>query len=348
MLHRSKRAALLGCSLLMTAVVLLGSLPAWSQSQWAVTNTFNVGGDGGWDYVTVDAKTNRLYVTRSTHTMVIDAKTGKTLADIPGQKRSHGVALVPKVNRGFISDGGGSGAIEIFNLKTDAVLGTIPAMPDADGIIYDPATNQVLAVSGDGGALMIVDPNVDPEHGKIAATIDLGGKPEFLAADSAGKAYINLEDKDLVAVVDLKARKVIARWPVAPGGSPVGMSMDQKDRVLFIGCRKPQKMIVMSADTGKVLADFDIGAGVDATKFDGAQAFASCRDGHLFVFNRTAPGKYELAQTVATADGARTMTVDPQTRTIYLPTADMEPAQPGKRPAAKPGSFKIVVVSQKK
>ncbi len=329
-----------------TLVLLFGQL-AWSQTDWGVTNTFKIGGEGGWDYITVDAKTNRLYVTRSTHTMVIDAKTGKTVADIPGQKRAHGVALVPAEDRGFISDGGGSGAIEIFNLKTNAVLGTIATMPDTDGIIYDPGTNKVLAVSGDGNALITLDPSVNAEHGKVEATIDLGGAPEFLAADGKGKVYINLENKDQVAVVDLKESKVISRWSVAPGGHPVGMSMDKKDRILFIGCRNPQRMIVMSADTGKVLADLPIGVGNDATKYDGSQAFASCRDGRLFVVSRSAPGRFELVQTVFTAEGARTMSVDPQTRTIYLPTAELEAAPPGKRPAAKPGSFKIVVVSEK-
>lgn len=338
------------CSGLLSVLLLIVSLvpvSAVAQSNWAVSNRFHVGGEGGWDYITVDPATHRLYVTRSTHTMVIDGESGKTIADIPGQKRSHGVALVPEAGRGFISDGGGEGGIVVFDLKTNAVLGTLSAMPDTDGIIYDKASNQVLAVSGDGGALMVIDPKVDPQHGKIAPAIELGGKPEFLAADGAGKAYVNLEDKDLVAVVDLKQRKVLERWPVAPGGSPVGMAMDPQNRVLFIGCRNPQKLIVMNADTGKVLADLPIGAGVDATKFSGSQAFASCRDGKLEVAGETSPGKFTLLQTVATPQGARTMTLDPSTQTIYLPTAELEAAKPGTRPQAKPGSFMIVVVNQK-
>lgn len=338
------RISLAFLTLAAVAAIVVPQVSA--QSDWKVTKTFQVGGDGGWDYITVDSGGSRLYVTRSNHTMVIDAKSGKTIADIPGQKRSHGVALVPAVGRGFISDGGGDGAIQIFDLKTNAVLGTIAAMPDADGIIYDKATNQVLAVSGDGGALMTLSPSVDPHTGKIDAPIDLGGKPEFLAADGAGKAYINLENKDMVAVVDLKQRKVIARWPVAPGGHPVGMAMDKSKRILFIGCRNPQKMIVMSADDGKILATLPIGMGVDATKFDGKQAFASCWDGKLVVVSEKAPGKFEIVQTVETLQGARTMTVDPSTETAYLPTAEMEPAAAGSRPRPKPGTFKIVVVTR--
>lgn len=321
---------------------------ALGQDRWAVTNTFHVGGEGGWDYITADPSERRLYVTRSTHTMVIDSETGKTIADITGQKRSHGVAIVPSVGRGFITDGGGDGQIVIFDLKTNTILGSVPALPDADGIIYDEFSNRVLAVSGDKGVLMTFAPDIDPANSKIEPPIELGGGPEFLAADGAGKAYINLEDKNLVAVVDLKERKVIARWPVGPGGTPVGMAMDTKNRLLFIGCRNPQKLIVMNADTGEVLADLPIGAGVDATKFDGAEAFASCRDGKLNIARQTAPGKFEIVQTVATPAGARTMAVNSQSHTAYLPTAEMEPAVAGSRPTPKPGTFMIVVVSQQK
>jgi DNA-binding beta-propeller fold protein YncE len=331
----------------VTALVLLMGTSALAQSDWAVTRTLHVGGDGGWDYMTVDPQTHRLYVPRSTHTMVIDSESGKTIADIPGQKRAHGVAIVPQANRGFISDGGGDGAVVIFDLKTNTVLGTITAQPDADGIIFDPVSGHVLVVSGDKGVLMTLKPDIDPKMGKLDPPIDLGGKPEFLAADSKGFAYINLVDKDAVAVVDLKARKVTARWTVSPGGNPVGMSMDTMRRLLFIGCRKPQKLIVMSATDGKILADLPIGAGVDATKIDGGLAFASCADGSLAVARETSPGKFEIVQTVKTPIGARTMGVDPTTHTIYLPTSEFEAATEGARPRSRPGTFMIVAVASR-
>ena len=332
----------------LALLLLAGSLPALAQKNWDVAKTLPIGGQGSWDYLTVDPATHRLFVPRSTHTMIIDADSGKTLGDIPGQKTAHGVAIVPEVNRGFITDGGGDGAIVIFDLKTYATLGKIAAQPDADGIIYDPSIGRVLVVSGDKGVLMSFKPDIDPTNGKLDAPIALGGAPEFLAADGKGKVYINLEDKNEVAVVDFKAGKVVARWPVAPGGAPVGMSMDTKTRRLFIGCRKPQKLIVMSADDGKVLADLPIGAGVDATKFDQGQAFASCRDGSLAVARETSPGKFEIVQTVKTPQGARTMGIDPTTHKIYLPTAEFEDPKPGAtgRPAMKPGTFMIVVVAQ--
>jgi len=275
----------------LTLLLFAGLVPAVARADWEVARTLKVGGEGGWDYLTVDSETHRLYVPRSAHTMVIDSGSGEVLADMPGQKIAHGVAIVPGAGRGFISDGGGDGGVVIFDLKTYAVLGTIVAQRDADGIIYDPASRRVLVVSGDNGVLMSLDPNIDPKTGRIDAPIDLGGSPEFLASDGAGKVYINLMDKDEVAVVDIKARKVVARWPVAPGGAPVGMSIDTKKHRLFIGCRKPQKLVVMSTDDGKVLAALPIGAVVDATKIDDGQAFASCGDGTLAVASETSPGK---------------------------------------------------------
>jgi DNA-binding beta-propeller fold protein YncE len=326
-----------------TMLLTLATLPAIAQTNWGVTKTFPIGGEGSWDYVTVDAPGHRLFVTRTTHTMVIDSESGKVLGDITGQKGSHGVAIVPGVSRGFITDGGGTGAIVIFDLKTYAVLGQIAAMPDADGIIYDAKLDRVLAVSGDGGVLMTFKPDINPKSGKLE-TIELGGKPEFLASDGSGKVYINLEDKDLVAVVDLTSRKVIHRWPVAPGGAPVGMALDAKGRHLIIGCRKPATMIVMSADTGKVEATLPIGTGVDATVAAGGQAFASSGDGKLTIAAEK-DGKFEVVQTVTTKVAARTMGMDMSTHQLFLPTAEMEPATTG-RPKPKPGTFMIVVVGQ--
>jgi DNA-binding beta-propeller fold protein YncE len=323
------------------------SAGAAAQGTWAVENTFHIGGEGGMDYITLDAQSHRLYVPRSTHTMVIDADSGKTIADIPGQKHNHGVAIAPEAGRGFITDGEGS--VVIFDLKTNAVLGELKARPDADGIIYDKSTGLVLVSCGDDGTLLTIKADVDPKTGSIDAAINLGGKPEFLAVDGAGKAYVNLEDKDQIAVVDLKAKKVLAHWPVAPGGSPVGLSIDTAKHRLYVGCRKPQKMIVMSTDDGKVIGDLPIGAGVDATKFDGQQAFASCRDGKMTVVGEGASGKFEVVQTVTTGVGAKTMDIDPAAHKAYLPTFEFEPQAPGAtgRPTAKPGSFMILVVGRK-
>lgn len=330
----------------LTLLFAAGLLPLLAQTDWEVVKTFPIGGQGSWDYLTVDPGTHRLYVPRSTHTLVIDSGSGKTLADIPGQKIAHGVAIVPSAGRGFISDGGGDGAIVVFDLKTNAILGSLVAQPDADGIIYDPASGRVLVVSGDKGTLMSFKPDIDPKTGKIDPPIDLGGAPEFLAADASGRVFINLMDKNEVAVLDFKARKVIARWPVAPGGAPVGMSLDAKKHRLVIGCRKPQKLIVMSTDDGKVISALPIGESVDATLAFNGQAFASCRDATLTIAGEKSPGKFEVVQTVKTRTGARTMGLDPTTQRIYLPTAEFEEPKPGARPSMKPGTFMILVVAR--
>ena len=325
------------------ALLLLASA---AQAEWQVVKKFQIGGAGGWDYLTVDAQTHRLYVPRSTHTMVLDTESGKVVADIPGQKNAHGVALAPASGRGFISDGGGDGAILVFDLKTNEVLGSLHAMPDADGIIFDPTSYCVLVVSGRGKALMSFKPDIDLKQGKIDEPIALRGEPEFLAASPSGEVYINLMDTNEVAVVNLKTRSIAAYWPVAPGGAPVGMAIDTKNSRLFIGCRKPQKLIVMSTKTGKVIADMPIGESVDAVKLDSGQAFASTAGAQLFVAAETS-GKFAIAQTVQTGEGARTMALDPASHRIYLPSAEYETGANGRK-SPKPGTFTILVAAREK
>jgi outer membrane protein assembly factor BamB len=323
----------------------LAAIPCVAQTNWGIVQTLHVGGQGSWDYVTVDAANHRLFVTRATHTQAIDTDSGKLLGDIVGQIKSHGVALVPRLNRGFITDGGGTGAIVVFDLKTYAVLGKLAAMPDADGIIYDAKLDRVLAVSGDGNALMTFSPDVDPTTGKIDPPIQLGGAPEFLASDGSGKIFVNLEDKDVVAVVDLNSRSVVARWPVAPAGRPVGMSIDVASHRLFIGCRNPQRLVVMNDETGKIEASLPIGAGVDATASAAGLAFASAGDGTLTVAGIKA-GAFDVLQTVKTPTGSKTMGMNVATHRLYLPAVEFEPAVAGARPKQKPDSFSIVVVGQ--
>jgi hypothetical protein len=313
---------------------------------YKLTATFKVGGDGGWDYATLHH--GELYVTRVTHTMAIDVATGRVAADIGGQQRSHGVAIVPDVHRGFISDGG-SGSVLIFDLKTHAVLGKVAAADDADGIIYDRASNRVLVMCGDAHQMVAIAPDVNPNGGKATASVDLGGSPEFAVSDENGKVYVNIADKDEVAVVDTKQMKVVARWPTGPGTRPTGMSMDRATRRLFVGCRN-KMLIVMNADDGKIVANFPIGAFVDATAFRDGLAFASCGDGTLTVIREVSADKFELAQVAKTELGARTMAVDPSGEMIYLPTSDLKFA-PGSsmahpRPMPVPGTFRILVVTQ--
>ena len=318
------------------------------QPAYRLAATFKVGGDGGWDYATLAPDGRHLYVTRTTHTMVVNVATGRLVADIGGQQRSHGVALVPDARRGFISDGG-SGSVLIFDMKTHESLGKVAAADDADGIIYDRASNRVLVMCGDAHRMVAIAPDVNPAGGKAAASVDLGGSPEFAVADENGRVYVNIADQDEVAVVDTKAMKVVARWPTGPGKRPTGMSMDRATRRLFIGCRN-NKLVVMNADDGKIVGDFPIGAFVDATAFRDGLVFASCGDGTLTIIREVSADKFELAQVVKTELGARTMAVDPIGEMIYLPTADLQfpagssPEHP--RPVPVAGTFRILVVTQ--
>ncbi|HVA65479.1 MAG TPA: YncE family protein [Elusimicrobiota bacterium] len=276
--------------------------------------------------------------------MALDASDGKVIADISGQERSHGVALVPSAGRGFISDGK-AGAVVVFDLKTYAVLGSIKAAPDADGIIYDPAADRVLVSAGDAQELVSISPDVDLKTGKGVRRLDLGGKPEFLAADGGGRAYVNLVNKDEVAVVDVKAMKVLFRWPTVPGGVLTGLAIDSARGLLFVGCRKPAKLVVMSAKNGRVLSAVDIGKGVDAVRAAGGAAFASCGDGTLSEVRENAPGKFAAVQVLRTQKGARTMGLDPMTHEIYLPTALFSGKKNRRgRPLPEPGTFRMVVV----
>ncbi len=316
---------------------------------YKLTATFKVGGDGGWDYATLSHDSHLLYVTRTTHTMAVDVATGKIVADIGGQQRAHGVAIVPEARRGFISDGG-NGSVQIFDLPTHSSIGSVAAAPDADGIIYDHASNRVLVLCGRAHQMVAIAPDVNPVGGKPAATLDLGGSPEFAVADQKGKVYVNIADQDEVAVVDTKAMKVVARWPTGPGRRPTGMSMDRGTRRLFVGCRN-NRLVVMNADDGKIVADFPIGAFVDATAFRNGLAFASCGDGTLTIIREVSADRFELAQVAKTELGARTMAIDPSGEMIYLPTADLtfpaSSASGGRaRPVPVPGTFRILVMTQ--
>ena len=278
--------------------------------------------------------------------MLVEAATGKVLADIHGQKRAHGVALVPQAGRGFISDGQ-DGSVTIFDLKTNEVLGKVAAAEDADGIIYDPGSDRVLVSCGDAGVLVAIRPDVDPKSGK-AEQVELGGKPEFLAADGSGKVFVNLVDKAQVAVVDAKAMRLLARWPAAAASQPVGLAVDPVKHHLFVGCRS-RNLIVMNSSDGRVLANLPIGATNDACAFDPGTGdiFASCGDGTLAIARETSPDKFEIVQKVETRRGAKTMGLDPLTHAAYLPAVEYQEgaAGAGRRPAAKPDSFMVMVAT---
>jgi DNA-binding beta-propeller fold protein YncE len=307
-------------------------------ASYKVVKTLPVGGDGGFDFATLDRDGKYLYLPRSTHTQVVDASDGKVVGDILNNARSHGVALVPELGRGFISNGG-DGTVQVFDIKSYASLGKIKAADDADCIIFDPASNDILTMCGDAHAMIAIAADVDVDSGKAKATIDLGGKPEFAAVDGKGNVFVDLVDKNEVVTVDIGKAEVTSKWSVSPGEKPTSMAFNPKSKRLFVGCRN-QKLIVMDSNDGRVVADLPIGSGVDATVIHEGRVFSSCGDGHLIVVREASQDKYEVEQIVETAPRAKTMAVDSHTGKMFLPTAD------GQGRSITPGSFRVLVVDR--
>jgi DNA-binding beta-propeller fold protein YncE len=307
-------------------------------SGYHVIKKLNIGGDGGWDYLTIDPVTQRLYISRSDRVMVYDVEKEKLVGEVDNTPGVHGVALVAKLDRGFASNGGDS-TVSVFDLKTLAERTRIKVGNRPDAIIYDPASNQIFTMNASGTATAI-----DPEKEIVAGTFELGGKPEFAVADEKGQIFVNLEDKSEVLAIDAYKRAVIHRWPLEPGKEPAGLAMDRAQNRLFSTCHN-QKMISLDAATGKVLGEAAIGRGTDACSFDldGALAFSSNGDGTLTVIHEKTDGSLEVIQNAETQSGARTMALDPQSHRVYLVTA--KPKQ-GQRRSYEPGSFVILVVGK--
>ena len=263
-------------------LILAAAAIAAPRPGYKVSNTYKVGGNGGWDYLTADAAARRLYISRSTHVMVLDLDSGKTVGDIPDTPGVHGIALAPELGRGFTSNGR-EGTVSIFDLKTLTTTNKVKVGDNPDAILYDPATKRVFTFNGrsqDSTA-------IDATNGTVLGTIKLDGKPEFAASDGKGGVFVNIEDKSELTAIDAGKLQVKAKWPLAPCESPSGLSMDKKNRRLFVGCDN-KIMAVVDADSGKVLATPAIGGGVDATTFDAETgfAFASCGEGVLSVIQR--------------------------------------------------------------
>ncbi len=315
---------------------------------YKVTNTYKIGGDGGWDYITADAAARRLYISRATHVIVLDLDSGKTVGDIADTPGVHGIALAPELGRGFTSNGR-EGTVSIFELKTLATRTKVKVGDGPDAILYDPATKRIFTFNGkshDSTAL-------DATTGAVLGTIKLDGKPEFAASDGQGGIFVNIEDKSELTAIDSNKLQVKTTWPLAPCESPTGLSMDRKHRRLFVGCDN-KMMAVVNADTGKIVAMPAIGDGVDATAFDDQTglAFASCGEGVLTVVREESPDKFTAAETVSTEPGARTLALDSRTNNVYVVTAKFGPPpaataeNPHPRHSILPDTFVVLVVGK--
>jgi outer membrane protein assembly factor BamB len=331
-------------ALIVTAVAVAAGGPGYK-----VVNTYKVGGEGGWDYLIADAAARRLYISRATHVIVLDLDSGKTVGDIADTPGVHGIALAPELGRGFVSNGR-EGTVSIFDLKTLATISKVKAGENPDAILYDPATRRVFTFNGKSQDSTAID----AAQGTVLGTIKLDGKPEFAASDGKGEIFVNIEDKSELAAIDPNKLVVKSTWPLAPCESPSGLSMDRKNRRLFVGCDN-KMMAVVNADTGKVLATPAIGDGVDATTFDEGTglAFASCGgEGVLTVVREESPEKFSVAENVPTQAGARTLALDSKTHSVYLVTAKFGPPpaatadNPRPRRSVLPDSFVVLVVSK--
>lgn len=280
--------------------------------------------------------------------MVIDPASGKVLAEIPGLNRAHGVAFDYADGKGFATSGGDSSVV-IFDLKTLQVTGRTIAAPDADAVLFDPATRRIFTFNGDSRSSSVLD----AASGKKIGTVDLGGGPEFGVSAGDGKLYVNLEDSSAVDEIDASTMKVVRRWSLAPCQSPSGLAIDREHHRLFSGCHN-QVMAISDAQAGKVVATVPIGQGVDANRFDpGTQlAFASTGDGNITVVHEDGPDTYTVVANVPTKRGARTMEVDLSSHVVYTVTADFGPMPaptanlPRPRPPILPGTFALLVLER--
>ena len=305
-----------------------------------------IGGEGGWDILTIDPTANRLYLSHATKVVVVDLGKNAVSGEIGNTPGVHAFVAVPELQRGFSSNGKEDKA-SVVDLKTLQTTSKIDTGPNPDAIVYEPKRHEVYVFNHTGNSCTVID----PKSASVITTIQLGGSPEFAAVDkAAGRIYCNIEDKSEVAVIDTSTHEVIARWPLTPGEEPSGIALDGVHHRLFAGCHN-KMMVMLDTESGKVVGNVPIGSGVDGCAFDDATqlAFASCGDGTTTIAREQAPNRLAVVQILKTQRGARTMALDPETHRIYLPTAQFQPppspspgASPG-RPSVVPNTLKLLV-----
>lgn len=320
-------------------ILFLCSISWCAKAQTYVADkTIPLSGDGGYDYLSIDAPNNRLYVSHGTVVNVIDLATEKSIGTISDMKGVHGIAIDNKLNRGFISDGRANAAV-VFDLKTLKTIATIPltSVNGPDAIMYDPFSDRVFVFCGESNNAAVID----PQSMKQIGTVALGGGPEFAVSDGKGKIYNNLEDKNSMDVIDAKTLKVLKNYPLSPCGGPTGLALDAKNKRLFTVCRENKGLSVVDETSGKVISTVPIGTGVDAVAYDPQTKliFASNGDGTTTIIKQKTADDYAVVQTLKTQYRAKTLALDTKTHKIYLSVAEMVA---GTRTAV-PGTFKVLV-----
>jgi YVTN family beta-propeller protein len=322
---------------LACAIALL-SEAALADEPYKFLNQIQIGGEGGWDILTIDSAASRLYLSHATKVVVVDLNRNAIAGEISDTPGVHGFIAVAEFQRGFSSNGKENKS-SVVDLKTLKTISKIDTGESPDAIVYEPRHHEVYVFNHRGNSVTVID----PKESKVVATIQLEGNPEFAAVDEAsGRVYCNIEDKSEVAVIDTNKHEVVANWSLAPGEEPSGIAVDPAHHRLFSGCHN-KMMTMLDTNTGKVITTAPIGAGTDGCAFDDATklAFASCGDGTTTIAKEESPEKLTVVQTLKTERGARTMAIDPKTHRIYLPTAQFQPP-PSPSPGASPARPTIV------
>jgi len=332
------RIAIRIVSIWLATTVALATIAA--AADYKVIKTWKLGGDGGWDYLTADSAGHRLFIARATRVMVTDTESGKQLGEIPDTPGVHGVALDYEIGRGFTSNGR-EDTVTVFDLRSLAVEKKIKVGSGPDAILYDSFSKRVFTFNGKGSEKTATA--VDASKGEVVGKIELGGKPEFAATDEKGTVFVNIEDTSELVALDPQKLTVKSRWKLADCEEPTGLAIDRKHRRLFSACGGNKKMVVVDADSGKIIASPAIGEGCDAVAFDADRglAFASAGDGTITVIKQDAGDRYSVVQTVTTQKSARTMAVDAKTHQLFTVAANVGPKPERK---IEPGSFVVLVV----
>jgi YVTN family beta-propeller protein len=332
-------------TLLLFAVTATGGYAQGFKTSGSV----QIGGSGGWDYLTADAQNRRLYVSHGTEVVVVDLDSQHVVTKISGFGGVHGIFPANDLGKGFVTDGR-TNQVVVFDLKTNEIKNKVQAGTNPDGAVYDPASQRLFAFNGRSSNATVIDGKTE----KVVATIPLDGKPEFPVADGKGYVYVNIEDKSEIVKIDSKNAKQVAKWSLSPCESPSGLAMDPSSDRLFSVCDN-KMMAVVDARSGKVVATPPVGEGPDAAGFDPELklAFSSNGEsGNLTVVHEDGKDKYSVVETVPTVEGARTMALDEKTHTIYLSSAKYGPPGPNAggsgrpRPSVLPGSFKLLIVKK--
>src|SRR5664280_55065 len=328
-------------------VLLTGSniLAQNAKSEYSVVNKIHLPGDGGWDYLSVDEIGGRLFVSHGTVVQVVDLKTGQLAGTVNETPGVHGIAIAQDLNKAFISVGRNA-SVKVVNLKTLALIADVKITGEnPDAIMYDQFSKRVFVFNGRTSNATVIDATTNV----VAGTIALEGKPEFPVSDDNGKLYVNIEDKSLISVIDVKTLKVEKSWPIAPGEEASGLALDNETHRLFAVCGN-KLMVVVDATDGHIVAKLPIGDGCDGVKFDPGmkRAYSSNGEGTMTVVQEVDKDNFKVLETLKTNPGARTLALDPRTHHIYTPTAEFNPApaataaNPHPRRTPKPNSFYIM------